>query len=215
MKKKNSYNSQKYKTFKQAVIQLIEKEFAILGSGQVLNLLIDNIMVLIEEYMPERVIPGKVTISAISKNAPKGHQRGVKSLPQVPVSIDIVNADIIEKYMNNEKVRDIKRECVIQMFNQAYEQGGVLSGADVAVLLKMSSATISKYVRDYMEMTNKIVPTRGFIHDIGPSISHKGIIVGKFLNGQIPDKIARTTNHSQKAVDRYIKDYERIKLWKE
>jgi len=76
----------------------------------------------------------------------------------------------------------------------------------------MSSATISKYVRDYMQETDEIVPTRGFIHDIGPSISHKGIIVGKFLKGDVPDKIARTTNHSQKAVDRYIKDYERVKI---
>ena len=106
----------------------------------------------------------------------------------------------------------IKKDYVINLFKQAYKQGGVLSSLDVAVLLKMSSATICKYVRDYMNEHDEIVPTRGFIHDIGPSISHKGIIVGKFLKGEIPDQIARTTNHSQKAVDRYIKDYERIKL---
>ena len=76
----------------------------------------------------------------------------------------------------------------------------------------MSSATVSKYVRDHMETNDEIVPTRGFIHDVGPSISHKGIIVGKFLQGVLPDKISKLTNHSQKAVDRYINDYERVKL---
>ena len=101
---------------------------------------------------------------------------------------------------------------MVNLFKQAYQQGGVLSSMDVAALTKMSSATISKYVRNYMENHDEIVPTRGFIHDIGPSISHKGIIVGKFLQGTIPDKIAKETNHSQHAVDRYIKDYERVKI---
>lgn len=212
MKKKKTYQSLKYKSFKQSLIHMLEVDFSLIGSGKVLNLLIDNVMGLIEQYMPERVVPGKTVVSVIAKDAPKGHHRGVRGLPQVPVQLDIINDEVLNRYADNDKTRQIKKDYVIGLFKQAYKQGGVLSAADVAVLIKMSSATISKYVRDYMETFDDIVPTRGFIHDIGPSISHKGIIVGKFLQGIIPDKIAKETNHSQSAVDRYIKDYERIKI---
>lgn len=191
---------------------MFETDFSFIGMGKVLNLLVSNIMQHIEAYMPERAPPGKVVVSAISKDAPKGHHRGVRGLPQVPVKLDVINEEIINRYANNEKVRKIKKDYVIRLFKQAYQQGGVLSSADVAILTKMSAATVSNYVREYMEDHEDIVPTRGFIHDIGPSISHKGIIVGKFLKGELPDKIARGTNHSQQAVDRYIKDYERVKI---
>lgn len=212
MKNKKTYKSVKYKSFKAALVQLLENDFSVLGSGKVLYLLADMVSELIERYYPERQAPGKTTLSAISKDAPKGHHRGIKALPQVPVKLDVINETLINKYLDGDRIMQIKRDYVISVFKQAYAQGGVLSCSDVALMLKMSSATISKYVREHMEVSCEIVPTRGFIHDIGPSISHKAIIVGKFLQGAIPDSIARETDHSQKAVDRYIKDYERIRL---
>jgi hypothetical protein len=212
MKKKSPYKSLKHKSFRQAFIQMLENDFSILGSGKVLDLLTNNTLELIMNYMPERIIPGKTIVSAISKDAPKGHHRGVKGLPQVPIELDVINEKLINQFAEGDKIRDIKKEYVISLFKQAYNQGGVLSSTDVAILTKMSSATINKYVKDYMNNHDEIVPTRGFIHDIGPSISHKGIIVGKFLKGKVPNTIAKEVNHSQQAVDRYIKDYERVKI---
>ena len=52
------------------------------------------------------------------------------------------------------------------------------------------------------------VPIRGTVHDIGPSVSHKAEVIRRYLRGQSPADIARELNHSQHAVDRYIKDYE-------
>lgn len=52
------------------------------------------------------------------------------------------------------------------------------------------------------------VPICGTVHDIGPSVSHKAEVVRRYLRGQSPADIARELNHSQHAVDRYIKDYE-------
>ena len=191
---------------------MLESDFSIVASGKIAELLADQTINLFGQFFPEKIKPGKTLISAISKDAPKGHHRGVKGLPMVPVQLDVLNENLIERYIRGDKIMQIKRNYVISLFKQAYQQGGVLASSDVALLIKMSSSTISKYVREHMEQNDEIVPTRGFIHDIGPSISHKGIIVGKFLQGILPDKIAKITNHSQKAVDRYINDYERIKL---
>lgn len=212
MKKKNTYNSVRHKSFRHALIHILETQFRLIGSGRVLEVLADMVLDLINKYLPERIKPGKTVIAAISKDAPKGHHRGLDGLPKVPVKLDVITKSVIDRYANNEKVRNIKKDYVIGLFKQAYDQGGVLSTADVAILTKMSSATISKYVKNHMDTHDDIVPTRGFIHDIGPSISHKGIIVGKFLRGELPNHVAKTTNHSQQAVDRYIKDYERVKI---
>lgn len=212
MRRNKSYASLKHKNFRQSFIQMLENDFKLIGSGKVIEILVDNAIALIEKFMPEKIPPGSTMVSAISKDAPKGHNRGVKGLPLVPVRLTVINEKLINRYANNEKTRQIKRDYVISLFKEAYAQGGVLSSADVALLMKMSQATISKYVRDYMESNDDIVPTRGFIHDIGPSISHKGIIVGRFLRGELPDKVAKATNHSLQAVDRYIRDYERVKI---
>lgn len=211
-KPRKAYNSLKYKTFRTAFIQMLESDFSILGSGKVLDLIADETIQLFREFYPDKISPGETVVSAISVNAPKGHHRGVRDLPMVPVKLPVIDEKIINRYIEGDNIRQIKKEYVISLFKEAYRQGGVFSCSDVALLIKMSSATISKYVRDYMSENEEIVPTRGFVHDIGPSISHKGIIVGKFLKGILPDQIAKQTNHSLNAVDRYIKDYERIKL---
>jgi predicted transcriptional regulator len=48
------------------------------------------------------------------------------------------------------------------------------------------------------------------VHDIGRAMTHKGIILKLYRKGyQTPD-IARMTNHTQEACDRYIKAYKKI-----
>ena len=36
---------------------------------------------------------------------------------------------------------------------------------------------MSKQVREYMERTKEVVPTRGTVHDLGRAITHKRIII--------------------------------------
>jgi len=56
------------------------------------------------------------------------------------------------------------------------------------------------------------LPHTGLLHDIGSGISHKALILRKIiLEKKDPADVARETNHSQKAVDRYLNDYHRVK----
>ena len=48
--------------------------------------------------------------------------------------------------------------------------------------------------------------------DMGPGITHKRIILELYEKKVAPPDIALQVNHSQEAVDRYIKDYERIRF---
>lgn len=70
---------------------------------------------------------------------------------------------------------------MIRLFKEGYEQGGVLSSNDIALLLNVSPSTVSKQVREYMERTKEVVPTRGTVHYLGRAITHKRIIIRLYL----------------------------------
>ena len=57
------------------------------------------------------------------------------------IYLDLLLADEAERRANGERLRDIKRDAAARLFNQAFEQDGVLTNAEVALLLKISPAT--------------------------------------------------------------------------
>ena len=63
-----------------------------------------------------------------------------------------------------------------------------------------------------MERENKVLPTRGIVHDIGRAITHKRIIIRDYLKGYLPPEIAKRTDHSEAAVERYIKAFNKVKM---
>ena len=56
------------------------------------------------------------------------------------------------------------------------------------------------------------MPTRGNIHDLSGAITHKKEIITLYLQGHLTPTIAAKTKHSKEAVDRYIRDYESVKV---
>jgi hypothetical protein len=106
--------------------------------------------------------------------------------------------------------REIMETKIARIFKEAYEQGALLTHSDIAYLLHVSTGTVSKQTKAYMERTGEILPTRGIIQDIGRAITHKRIILKLYRKGyQTPD-IARKTNHTEEACDRYIKAYKKV-----
>ena len=65
-------------------------------------------------------------------------------------------------------------------------------------------------MKEHMERTGEIVPTRGIIHDIGRAMTHKKIILKFFKEGYQTPEIARKTDHTEEACDRYIKAYKKV-----
>ena len=57
------------------------------------------------------------------------------------------------------------------------------------------------------------LPTRGTIHDIGPSVTHKKKIIEKlFLEGKTVEDVMREASHSADAVHRYIVAFKQVVL---
>lgn len=100
---------------------------------------------------------------------------------------------------------------MVRLLKSAKAQGGLLSGTELSVLMNRSLATIGKYLKSYQEKTKEISPLKGYVLDQGSLPTHKGIIVSLYEQGISPADIVLKTSHSQSAVDRYLKQYEKIK----
>jgi hypothetical protein len=131
----------------------------------------------------------------------------------VPVVLDLVTAQDVEDATAGNSRRQTQRTKIIRLCTQAYERGGVLSLADVALLLHMSIDNISKEILAHERAGGAMVPRRGTIHDMGPSVSHKKIICYKRLVEQKPtSQVAEETFHSPEEVEYYVQCLRRVQL---
>jgi DeoR/GlpR family transcriptional regulator of sugar metabolism len=99
----------------------------------------------------------------------------------------------------------------MRIAEEARDQGGVLTQEDLGVLLHCDERTIRRDIKD-LRAKGIHVPTRGFVQDIGPTLSHKAQAIRHWLEGKEPVAVARAINHSLKAVERYLEDFKRVSL---
>ena len=98
------------------------------------------------------------------------------------------------------------------MIREAYQQGAVLSTRDLSLLLIQSAPGLSHQRIEYEKENQTVLPHTGVIHDMGTTLTHKRIIIYKHVvEKKDPSIVARETNHSQPAVDKYLKDFNRVK----
>ena len=101
---------------------------------------------------------------------------------------------------------------MVRWVDEAFDRGALLSRLDLAVLLNVSDGVVSGYVNEYQTTSGRLLPTRGNIHDLSGHITHKREIVSLYLQGHDTPRIARKTRHSKESVDRYIRDFETVRL---
>jgi hypothetical protein len=106
--------------------------------------------------------------------------------------------------------RDI--EVMARLVKSAYTQGGLLSGAELSVLLNRSLGTIGRYMTRYHQTHTDILPTKGMILDQGSKPTHKGSIIHLYEQGYPEVDIARLTNHTIDSTSQYIKHYKNVKI---
>jgi len=208
----SNYSPMLRKNFESALSHLLYTEYRFLGGKRVIGMIVNDVKKLIERFYHSNLCVGQVIWPAVMKDDPPGYQKKIEDHKIVPVILNLVIRGDIEKHERGVRFKDIEMTRAVRLFYEAYEQGGLLTEADVSVLLGKSRHVVSCYVLEYQEKHNIILPTRGNIHDIGPGITHKSIIMKKKLEKKSTSEIAKETNHSPESVDRYIRDYGRIKV---
>jgi hypothetical protein len=138
-----------------------------------------------------------------------------KSMAQTrlkPVVLDIICDEDIEALRTPIYYRDMRMKKIERWTNQAYDQGALLSQLDLAMLLGVKEQTAGIYTREYRSLYGRPLPTRGNIQQIGGGQTHKQEIIGLYLEGYLVPTISQKTKHSKEAVERYIRDFEAIRM---
>jgi hypothetical protein len=200
------------KTFENALSQLFRTEFGFLGGPAVIELIVNRIKLLCDEYYPpiENLQFGEMLWFAVAEDIKRGHIR-MEDMKLVPVKLPVVTPEDIQMYFKGIPQNEIKKSVMARLFKAAQLQGGILAEVDVALIMHISMCTISNYFVEYQKKTGEMLPSRGVIHDVGGTVTHKVQIVAEHLeNKQTPD-VAKKYDHTVKAADRYISGYERVK----
>lgn len=141
--------------------------------------------------------------------------RKAKTMAQtklIPVILDIITDSDIEDFKRPIHHRELRLKKIERWTQQTFDQGAVLSQLDLAVLLNTNEATAGEYVREYESLYGRQLPTRGNVQLIGSGQTHKQQIIELYLNGYLVPDIMKRTRHSKDAVERYIHDFESVKL---
>lgn len=150
----------------------------------------------------ESLAPGKTKFIVVS--AEDSPAKSLKEAKKVSVVLTI--NDDGEDLGTKQKggcVR-LRQHRLQRICNEAFMQGGLLTVEDIANrIFCCGERTI---VRDLQELREQgvFVPLRSTIKDMGRTLSHRSLIVGKWVQGHEYSEIARETNHSVSAVSNYV-----------
>ena len=104
----------------------------------------------------------------------------------------------------------LRRHRMQRMAVEAFQQGGLLTLEDLANrLFNCGQRTLSRDL-DVLRQEGVVLPLRSIIKDMGRSISHRSLIVEKWLLGNEYSEISCATNHSIPSVQNYVSKFKRV-----
>lgn len=152
--------------------------------------------------------PGQVLWNAVHKDT----KSGAHNMKLVPVILTLVSDDDISKLENGLKITRHRQNVVARILREAYSQDALLSMRDVSLLLAINDAKATQTRKMYEKEHKVNLPHPGNLQDMGTCITHKYQIIYKsVVEKKDPVMVAKETNHTIQAVDRYLKDYNRVK----
>jgi len=170
---------------------------------------------MVRQFFPatDHLGAGQTVWPTVHKDAKGAYGKRIQDTELTTVVLDLVQPQDAIDRAAGKKLRPIKKEAVARLCTQAYEQGGCLTNAELAIMLKISAPTVSKYISEW-ELEHQIVlPRRGTIHDMEPTLTHKKIIIHKlFIEHKTVQQTSRETYHSLSAIQRYIGAFRQVLL---
>lgn len=201
------------KTFPNVLAQWLAEEFPHLGGPKVRSLFVTEVLRLMDAYLTpaQRLQPGQVVWYAVDKTDLPRAKHSMAETRLLPVILTLVTRSDIQLLARGTSRLQVRQEIVARLLREAVAQGAVLAEIDLALLFSVNPSTVGSAIRAYERAHQCILPRRGTLHDLGPSVTHKGLIAKKaFLEAKQAPQVARETNHSLKSTERYLVDLMRV-----
>jgi hypothetical protein len=160
-----------------------------------------------QEHANISLSSGEIAYEAVAADEPAGKQIRIARKISVRLKLVDLNSDL--DILANYGLAGLRRHRLSRLSREAYDQGGLLSYEDLAIMLTTSPATVKRDVSS-LRREGRFIMTRGRKHDMGPGLSHKTIIIDLYFKGYAFTDIERQTNHSETSVKRYLADFIQI-----
>jgi len=211
----STYGPMQFKCFDGALESFFANECPQLGGERTRQVLVRLIVDMVGRFYPRssHLSQGQIQWTAVHKDEKASYGKRITQARLTSVVLDLVQGRDASDRAAGMKLREQKQAAVARLFQQAYEQDGVLTNGDCAVLLKISPSTVSHYARDWEKQNGRYLPRRGVIHDMGPTLTHKRDIVRMIvIEGRKVEEVCRAMDHSPEAAHRYLKAFKQVLL---
>ena len=210
------YKRMKGKTLRHIILDRFLNHYGYDKGAVTASAIIDDLLALIEQYYRYTdnsfLKQGQMVWHAVPIDEYPQKGKSIAQTKLKPVVLDIITDSDIEDMKTPLHHRELRIKKIERWTTQAYDQGALLSQLDLAVLLTTNEYTAGQYVREYRSIYNRPLPTRGNVQLIGGGQTHKREVIALHLKGFLVPTICQKTNHSQESVERYIRDFESIRL---
>jgi hypothetical protein len=213
------------RTFVQAVIHLLQSQYAMMGSDRILKLMAEDIQELVEQFYPkpDYLSSGWLVFTGTKAEGGKAypgqpvsdHQLVTISWPVCLPEDSIALAQMPPGKAGKQARHSLIKQRLIRLIQHglSHPDGPVLlTLADLSVMLGADIVYLSQLLAEARNETGQPLLTVGYYFDLGMKPTHKAEIVDLYEQGLDEVEIAHRSQHAQSSVGRYLRDYERVKL---
>jgi hypothetical protein len=193
------------KSLRHLLCQRFLHQYGFSGGRMIVPVIVDDILRLVAAYYGDARGPQQIVYTAADAQATLRGGRRIADTPLQPVHLTMIADHDTAKYAQGAVPLLTAR--LVRWTHEAYDQGALLTTADLAFLSGHSARTVERHLCRHELTTQSLLPLRGTIHDCSPKLTHKRLIVERYLAGELPTEIARQTHHSIEAVERYLRDF--------
>lgn len=154
------------------------------------------------------VKPGQIrfVVTAV-ENGPSMPLKDAKMVT-VTLTLDEGEEDLLIKEKSG--VVALRQHRMQRICQEAFIQGGLLTVEDLANrIFNCGERTLVRDIKSLKER-GVILPLRSTIKDMGRALTHRVLIVEKWLKGCEYSLISLSTNHSPSAIANYIKKFKQV-----
>lgn len=209
----NTYGPAAQKTFAGAMEAFFSSEFPQLAGDRARRSVVQGIVEMVHRFFPAttNLRQGQTTWISVAKNEVSSYGKSMSETRMVPVIVSLLAEDEAQQRRDGKRLRDIKREAIARACLEIDAQGGCVTGSELAIMFKTTPTTVSKYIAHWEAEHGKLLPRRGTIHDMGPTLTHKKEICRLlFIEGKTVSQVVNLTKHSTRAIDRYITNFRQV-----
>jgi hypothetical protein len=152
--------------------------------------------------------PGQLLFQVVSIQAASNTPLAQCEQVAVVLTLDAGEEDLIVR--QNKGVIGLRHHRIQRLANEAFQQGGLLTIEDLANrLLNCGERTLCRDLFFFKHQKISL-PLRSTIKDMGRAISHRALIIEKWLEGKEYEQIKQATHHSIPSVQNYVNKFKRV-----